>query len=533
MATDEARVLAAAGIFGEHAWGGGIAAVAEESTEALAPAVARLVAEGWLRPVTPSRFPGEVEYALDARVAEAAVAWLPEPARRRANTQAGRWLDAAGELDTAVVAVHLAHGDTPEEAIPWCAEAARVAKADGRLDAVLGWSQRAIDLGADPDTKLAMRLLQLEAHDGRGETDDAERCAQEMWALARPGSALKYRAGAALAVLAMRRQRPEALAELGPALQVALQGPSEDNAEAALAPALFPILYAGLFPLGELLLGRLEAIQAAGTHPDADFPARVSIARAIWANFNGDSERYLEESLRAAEAFATLGDARRELSSRVNAGVAYVLLGDADAAVEALQRAASRADAEGLRRLGMAARSNLGNALLLARRPDDARATLERALAESEALADARLVATGQVYLARVLRAGGALDEARALVERALPQLGPSASLWVLACALHADLQMIRGEFDAALASVRSGFEVLDRMRSVEEGEAELRLAQVDAFDAIGDGEAARAALQRARERLLARAGRIQDPARRARFLGRIPAHARTLVLGR
>ena len=59
-----------------------------------------------------------------------------------------------------------------------------------------------------------------------------------------------------------------------------------------------------------------------------------------------------------------------------------------------------------------------------------------------------------------------------------------------------------------------------------------VRLVHVEALLAVGD-PSARAAARDARERLLARAARIADPAWRERFLTAVPDNAATLALPR
>jgi hypothetical protein len=65
----------------------------------------------------------------------------------------------------------------------------------------------------------------------------------------------------------------------------------------------------------------------------------------------------------------------------------------------------------------------------------------------------------------------------------------------------------------------------------IDEGEAFARLVHAEALDAVGRGEEAHAALMVARERLLARAAKINDPALREGSLRDVPEHARTLAL--
>ena len=58
-----------------------------------------------------------------------------------------------------------------------------------------------------------------------------------------------------------------------------------------------------------------------------------------------------------------------------------------------------------------------------------------------------------------------------------------------------------------------------------------IRLALAEALVATGDRKAARGVIERARDRLLARAEKITDPEWRKSFLENIPDHRRTLAL--
>lgn len=74
---------------------------------------------------------------------------------------------------------------------------------------------------------------------------------------------------------------------------------------------------------------------------------------------------------------------------------------------------------------------------------------------------------------------------------------------------------------------------LLEAQGKIEEGEALIRLVHAEALSATGDGDAARAAIADARDRLLAAAARIDDPALRDSFLHNVPENARTLARAR
>jgi hypothetical protein len=78
----------------------------------------------------------------------------------------------------------------------------------------------------------------------------------------------------------------------------------------------------------------------------------------------------------------------------------------------------------------------------------------------------------------------------------------------------------------AALAAAAEGMTLREGLAGMEEGEALLGLALADALEATGDRAGAEAAFRQAHERILARAGRIADPAWRESFLRRVPENA-------
>jgi hypothetical protein len=65
---------------------------------------------------------------------------------------------------------------------------------------------------------------------------------------------------------------------------------------------------------------------------------------------------------------------------------------------------------------------------------------------------------------------------------------------------------------------------------SITEGEALIRLAYAEALDATGQHAAAVEAITVARDLLMARAGRINNPAWRRSFLEKIRENSRTLA---
>ncbi|WP_394850177.1 protein kinase [Pendulispora brunnea] len=87
------------------------------------------------------------------------------------------------------------------------------------------------------------------------------------------------------------------------------------------------------------------------------------------------------------------------------------------------------------------------------------------------------------------------------------------------------------GRTEAALRASRAAMALVTAPRSIGPTEVGILLVRAEALQASGDAAAARTAIRMARERVLARAGRCNDPAARKRYLEDVPAVARTLSL--
>jgi ATP/maltotriose-dependent transcriptional regulator MalT len=147
-----------------------------------------------------------------------------------------------------------------------------------------------------------------------------------------------------------------------------------------------------------------------------------------------------------------------------------------------------------------------------------------------EASHDKRMEGGSRLYLAEILCAAGDLAAARPEAARAVELFPVAAPLRPYALAVLARVERARGDLAAAREAVD---EAMRGGAAVEGGEAALRLEHAEVLHAVGDHDAARAAIAGARERLLARAAKISDPAMRESFLARVPEHARTLALAR
>lgn len=528
-----ARALRAASVYGRVFWVVGLRALLRDlGLGALDTTLEALAARGLLTRLSGPRRDGEDPWAFTAPgVAESIAATLAPRARRIAHDRAAEWLQSAGELDAEVIAGHLLQGNAPAEAAPWCAEAARVALRAHDYERALEWSSHAVRLEASDEARGALRVMQAGIYDALGSIEEGERCAAEAWQLSPRGSTDWFRAAASTAVLGSRRLRPERFRELAPALEDTLRKPRVGVAAAGLANAMLPILQAGLYGLARLLLKRLEEILAADEHPEPTFPARVHAARAIYANFEGDAWRFLDESRAAAQVYEAHDEPRFALLHWNNVGFAQALIGDAESARETFTTVIAEAEALSLHRVAISARHNLGLALLLLGRVDEARNVEAAVITAAESLGDVQLAAVAKLYLARAFIAQGDFGVARSIAARALEALTHLPASRVLGLAIWADASRRGGDYIGAVRATDEGLALLEVVGSVDEGDALLRLARVESLRAIGDLPAAGDALRTAHTRLTSRAARCADEAARTRFLYDIPEHARIMQL--
>jgi tetratricopeptide (TPR) repeat protein len=235
----------------------------------------------------------------------------------------------------------------------------------------------------------------------------------------------------------------------------------------------------------------------------------------------------------ARERLLLAGDLRRACIVNQFHGSALIELGAFEEAERSLKGTLATSDRMGLGPTIPLAMQYLGHALAWQGRLDEALAIETEALAMSAARRNDRLVGGGHIYLARIRALAGdpsgALREARAAADL----LAPYPPLRARALALLSLTHRALGAPAEALAAAREALSVLDPLGAMDEGESLIRLAHAEALMACGHAAEARAALETARDRVLARAALIEEAPYRRSFLERVPDNARTLELAR
>ena len=138
----------------------------------------------------------------------------------------------------------------------------------------------------------------------------------------------------------------------------------------------------------------------------------------------------------------------------------------------------------------------------------------------------------GRWVLAEVLRRQGDLEGAERELEVALRLVAPLERPAILGTLT--ELRLAQGRTAEALAAAEEAIARYTAMHGcgMFRGTA-IRLAHAEALHATGDLDAARAAITEARARLLAVAGKIEDPTYRRSFIEEVAVNARTFALAR
>jgi ATP/maltotriose-dependent transcriptional regulator MalT len=311
---------------------------------------------------------------------------------------------------------------------------------------------------------------------------------------------------------------------------------SEEKASAheiiALARVAMQMCLAGVYADARELSAKIEGA-AFRFEGDAMVSATVLFMRAIQAVLDGDISRYRALVEETIVAFERAGDLRNVCLQRVNAGFAASELGDYAEAVTLLRAALAEAERLGIPYVASQCRTNLGLALARTGAVGEARALEEFAIEYFMAHQSQRMEGGARIYLSAILRLAGDLEGAEAEARRAINVCEIVPQHQAYARARLADALRARGSLAEALECARGAVELVNSMGIVEEGEAFIRLIYAELLFERGERPKAAAAIGAARERLLARAAKISDPAARASYLSRVPDHARTLELAR
>jgi len=530
LEADARRVLRAASVFGPAFWRGAVMSLLGGATRDT-PARAWLdeLVERELIAVAPnSRFPGEQELTFrHALIREAAYAMLTDADKKLGHSLAAKWLERAGENEPIVLAEHCERAGEPGAAVDHYRRAAEQALVAGDFAAAAARAERGVQHGARGEVLGALRLAEAEATKWSGDFARAARCGREAMALSPAGGARWFAAAGETA---------EALGKLGDTAGVVAIGEAlasaAGRAACKLSARATPIAHTAfqLFNVGQLQLAQklLDQVEFADEEvSDPGVLARIHQVRSSRAMYTGDAGAYLTSELAAAREFERAGDLRYACMQHGHVGYACIEIGAFSEAERYLREAMETATQLGLSHVVATSKHNLGRALQRIGHLREAEATEREAIAMFEKQGDKRLESASRFYLGEILVECGDLETGEREIRRALDMALPPSQP-----AMYAGLARVvlgRGHIADALAYARKGFEMMEQLGALEEGESSIRLMFATCLHAAGDASAPTEA-RRARERVRARAAKITDASWRASFLENLPENAATIA---
>jgi tetratricopeptide (TPR) repeat protein len=528
------RVLRAASVFGQTFWRGGVTTLLGglSRAPALEDHLGVLEREEIIVRHPSSRFAGDAEYGFrHALVRDAAEATFTEDDARIAHALCAEWLEDRGDDDALRLADHHERSGNGAKAAQWLCRAAREALEANDYGAAVARAERAISAGAAADLLGDALRVTCEAHLWRDDNEAAVAAGLRALKHTPPGSDAYALTCGDVALGAHRAGDDARVAAIGAEIEPVLRKASEPSAAmivgaARVASRLFAT---GAVAVGDQLLETIHARSSAHARSDAVL-GWIHTARAMRAAWNGTASAEIAELRDASLAFEAAGDARNACISLHNAGYALCHIGDVEAAEASLLRSMRLADQLALRGMVLSAKVNLG--IAKARMGDFASAAaLEREAIEGFRTLKSRVPeATARVYLGIILRnLPSELEGAEREVRTGIAILPDSPVLAAAAYGALATVLLVRGKRQEALAAALEGQRLFDRAGGVVDGESLFLLAHAEALHATGRVDEARAAIRNARDRLMSRAERIDDPKWRTTFLERVGEHARTL----
>jgi len=523
------RVLRAASVFGQVFWPAGVTALlgGDARTAYVERCIETLVEREIIARRGEGRFPGHEELIFrHALVRDAAYAMLTEHDRTLGHRLAGAWLESVGERDARLLAEHFERGDDRARGIAAYRRAAEQALEGNDYGVVLACVERALSSGATDDERGVLLWLATEANYWRADIVEAEARGREALQILRPGTAVWFLVIARLAVAIGRRGGTDRLVTV--ANSIVEPEPGATSAYVvALSHLAAQLLYAGEYDLANELIAKIDS------HPDTAMAGWVHDARATRAMIQGDSDGCLREMQAAREAFLRVGDLRNACIQHGYVGYGFLEVGEFLEAERALRATFNEAERLGLSHAATSAKHNLGRALGQLGRLDEALDVERQAVAEFVQQGDKRLEGASRHYLVQIHQLRGELDDAEREARAAIEALADVAPIRAVAVASLADVLLAKGHKAEALELARDAGDTLDRLGTIEEGSAGIRLTLAEALAANGELGAARTVIAIARDHLQEAAARIADPSRRAKMLELIPEHARILARAR
>ncbi|WP_394820742.1 protein kinase domain-containing protein [Pendulispora albinea] len=528
----EARqILRAGSVFGETFTSDAIDALLEDSaarahaTNRLTDLVNREVLLGHrLGPAESIQYRFRHAYLRDA-----AYSMLTEQDRVLGHRLAAEWLESHGHAEAGAIAEHYERAGDGRAAAHYLAAARRALRCSDPEAAAHLAARGIASPGASAVTVSELRRVQAQIHQWRGDFSSLGELSAVLMAEAEPGSALWCKAathalhasvwiGPPIRVRRSVRRffdthpLPSALLDDGPAL-------------AAMLPAIYST---GMRVFAEPLYPHFQRYAESLAEDDAFMRAVVLRTESIRALVLADDPwEALRLGREAVPLFDRAGDTQR--SVHVQGEIALYLGDIADFEGQAT---------ENRRVLTLSSHMGFGPTIGLGvwaynvaemGRIREARELIDLAL---ERAAEHRFV-TGEgparAARASVLLLEGCPREAEREALRAVQLAITVPRYAALGFTALVRARLAQGRIAAALRASRAAMALVKPPRSIGPTEAGIRLVHADALHAAGDHARARAAIETARARVLARAARCKDEEGRRRYLEMSPSARATL----
>lgn len=529
LSQEARRVLRAASVVGMEFTVGALSAILRDVQETeLAAIISDLVEREIL--IAPPRVDvslRSVPYTFASELLRtAAYEELTEEDRAMAHCLAAEWLEStAGPRDASAVADHFDRAGEARRAAIWYARAAEIALGQGDFREAIERGDRGAVAGASGALLGRTRLLQAEALRHLGDNQGMLDRAQEAMSLL-PDRTPGWWMAAADAVLgATRTGQKDLIDRLATDLTSSPPAPSPSVARVALY-----LMHVGKNEEARRALAVVRTALKDPNEPAAKW-GWGHRANAYAAMFAGDIAGYLDHAERAASSFHAGGDTRELALELVGLGYARHELGMYEEAERSLSEGKKIAERLTLRHTLAAALENLGGVLQRLGRLGEAEDALGDALRLFRAQQNRRMEGHCRKQLGLVLLDRGQADRAFEEIMHASQLLSTFPPLVPACLAAGARALAALDRVDDALLMARDAAAMLADQKTVEEGEAFIRLTLAELLDASGDPEAARAAVGAARERLLEKAAKITNAEYKKTFLTNVRENARTLEL--
>jgi tetratricopeptide (TPR) repeat protein len=527
------RILRAGSLFGESFWRGavksllGLAARAPDFDERLA----ELERREWITRRFDSKFRGEAEYTFrHGLIREAAYGMLTDEDRALGHRVAAEWLEQAGEMDAMALADHFDRGGEPAKAARWYRAGAQQALEGNDLGAAIQRVERAIACGASGPSLGELCLIRAEAHRWQGSFAEAESWADRAVAAFPEGSPSWFAALREVLASVVAAHARDRVVSIAGTLEASWSGPDAASSAqvAAMTWVSTKLLEVGLSERADAFLRKLDAVEGR-FYADPAVYAHITMARAFREGFRADDMSALGRALQTSlHLFEAAGNLRSACLMKVNLTHVYNEVGAYRDNLELLDEIVAASRRLGLVYVETFAKSNLGRALGCLGRLAEAEAAEVEAIVAFGVQREERMEGISRAYLAVIAQQAGDLARAEAEARRAVEMLVQAPTLQPFALAVLASALLAGGRVAEALETARRAAGITD---PVEEGEIMIRLVHAEALDASGEHAAAREALAAARDRVIARADKLTDPAWQRSFLEDVPENARTLAL--